>query len=81
MAGQNQNCCCEILRAIDGSNMNTTMQIQKVLDAISGNRIADLTQKVNALELQAATSNVLRFPNAWTYAGGVFPPVTTTPAA
>ena len=80
MGGQMQNCCCETLRAIDGVNMNTTMQIQKVLDAIAGNRIADLTQKVNALELQAATSNVLRFPNAWTYAGGVFPPVQTTTA-
>lgn len=78
MGGQMQNCCCETLRAIDGVNMNTTMQIQKVLDAISANRIAELEGKVNALQLQSATSNVLRFPNAWTYAGGVFPPVTTT---
>ena len=69
-----QNCCCNTLRAIDGVNYNTTVQIQKVLDAISGNRIADLQQQVNALQLQAATSNVLRFPNSWTFAGGVFPP-------
>ena len=75
MGGQMQNCCCEILRSIDASNYNTTTQIQKVLDAIAGNRIADLQQQVNALQLQNATSNVLRFPNAWTYAGGVFPPV------
>ena len=81
MGGQMQNCCCEILRSIDASNYNTTTQIQKVLDAISANRIADLEGKVNALQLQAATSNVLRFPNAWTYAGGVFPPVQTTTAA
>ena len=80
MGGQMQNCCCEILRSIDASNYNTTTQIQKVLDAIAGNRIADLQQQVNALQLQNATSNVLRFPNAWTYAGGVFPPV-TAPAA
>ena len=79
MGGQMQNCCCEILRSIDASNYNTTTQIQKVLDAIAGNRIADLQQQVNALQIQNATSNVLRFPNAWTYAGGVFPPV--TPAA
>ena len=78
MGGQMQNCCCEILRSIDASNYNTTTQIQKVLDAIAGNRIADLQQQVNALQLQNATSNVLRFPNAWTYAGGVFPPVQTT---
>ena len=80
LSGEMQNCCCNTLRAIDGVNYNTTIQIQKVLDAIAGNRIADLQQQVNALQLQAATSNVLRFPNAWTYAGGVFPPVTTTPA-
>ena len=78
MGGQMQNCCCEILRSIDASTYNTTTQVQKVLDAIAGNRIADLQQQVNALQLQNATSNVLRFPNAWTYAGGVFPPVQTT---
>ena len=75
MGGQMQSCCCEILRSIDASNYNTTTQVQKVLDAIAGNRIADLQQQVNALQLQNATSNVLRFPSAWTYAGGVFPPV------
>ena len=77
MAGQNQQCCCEILRAIDGSNMNTTLQIQKVLDAISTNRMADMQNQINALQLQNATANVLRFPNAWTFNGGVFPPVQT----
>ena len=79
VAGQMQNCCCDILRSIDGVNYNTSQQFQKVLDAISGNRIADLQQQVNALQLQAATSNVLRVPNSWAFAGGVFPPV--TPAA
>lgn len=74
LSGEMQNCCCSTLRAIDGVNYNTTVQIQKVMDAISGNRIADLQQQVNALQLQAATSNVLRFPNSWTFAGGVFPP-------
>lgn len=81
LSGEMQNCCCNTLRAIDGVNYNTTVQIQKVLDAIAGNRMAEMQNQINALQLQAATSNVLRFPNAWTYAGGVFPPVTTTPAA
>ena len=91
MGGQQQECCCNILRAVDSVNYNgaintaainanTTAQTQKILDAIMGNRIADMQNQINALQLQAATSNVLRFPNAWTYAGGVFPPV-TTPAA
>lgn len=80
VAGQMQQCCCETLRSIDGVNYNTTIQIQKVLDAIAGNRMADMQNQINALQLQNAMSGVLRFPNAWTYNGGVFPPVTTTPA-
>ena len=76
-----QNCCCSTLRAIDGVNYNTSMQIQKVLDALAANRISELEGKVNSLQLQAATSNVLRWPNQWTYAGGYFPPLqSTTPA-
>ena len=77
MGGQMQNCCCETLRAIDGVNLNTTVQIQKVLDAIAGNRMADMQNQINALQLQNATANVLRFPNAWTFNGGIFPPVQT----
>lgn len=91
LGGKQQECCCEILRAVDGVNYNgaintasinanTTAQVQKVLDAIMGNRMADMQSQINALQLQNATANVLRFPSAWTYAGGVFPPV-TTPAA
>ena len=85
MGGQQQECCCNILRAVDSVNYNgaintaainanTTAQTQKILDAIMGNRMADMQNQINQLQLQAATSNVLRFPNAWTYAGGVFPP-------
>ena len=79
IAGEMQSCCCNTLRAIDGVNYNTTVQIQKVLDAIAGNRMADMQNQINALQLQNAMSGVLRFPSAWTYNGGVFPPV--TPAA
>ena len=91
VGGQMQSCCCEILRTCDGINYNgaintaainanTTAQVQKVLDAIMGNRMADMQSQINALQLQNATANVLRFPNAWTYAGGVFPPVQTAAA-
>ena len=91
LGGKQQECCCEILRSVDSVNYNgaintaainanTTAQTQKILDAIMGNRMADMQSQINALQLQAATSNVLRFPNAWTYAGGVFPPVQTTTA-
>ena len=92
LGGQSQECCCNILRAVDGVNYNsaintaainanTTAQTQKILDAIMGNRMADMQNQINALQLQAATSNVLRYPNSWTYNGGSFPPVTGGAAA
>ena len=83
LAKQNE-CCCETLRAIDGVNYSnalntasinatTTAQTQKILDAISANKIEELQNQVNALQLQAATSNVLRYPTAWTYNAGMSP--------
>ena len=65
------------------TNANFTAQIQSVKDMIAQDKIENLQAQVSALQLQAATSNVLRFPNAWTYTGGYFPPIqsSTTPAA
>ena len=54
-------------------NANTTAQTQRILDAISQNKIDSLQQQVNALELQNATSNVLRYPTSWTYNAGISP--------
>ena len=89
LSGKQQECCCEILRAVDGVNYNqaintaqinatTTAQTQKILDAIMGNRMADMQAQINALQLQAATAGTLRFPTAWTYGAGPFPPLLTT---
>jgi hypothetical protein len=84
LQAQQQNCCCETKQLImqnnyDGAmrdaqtNANITAQIKSVKDMISQNKIEDLQSKVSALELQAATSNVLRYPNAWTYNAGMSP--------
>ena len=92
LAGQMPECCCGVKTQVMQSdynaamrdaatNANFTAQIQGVKDMIAQNKIEALQAQVSQLQLQAATSNVLRFPNAWTYAGGVFPPVTSTPAA
>ena len=54
-------------------NANTTAQTQKILDAISENKIEALQGRINQLELQNATANVLRYPNSWTYNAGVSP--------
>ena len=49
-------------------NANATAQTQKILDAIQGNRIAELQDKVNALELQNQLASVVRYPSNTFYA-------------
>lgn len=83
LANQNQ-CCCAIQRAIDGVNYNTAMQtaainqntteqIQRVLDAITGNRMNDMQNRINQLELQNQLAGVVRYPNGYTYNAGQSP--------
>ena len=57
------------------TNANFTAQIQSVKDMIAQDKIEALQQQVNALQLKEATSGVLRYPNAWTYNAGAFPPI------
>ena len=72
-------CCCSSQQAIQGVNYNieakaaeinanTTAQTQKILDAISGNRMADMQNQINQLQLQNAMCGVVRYPMASTYA-------------
>lgn len=68
-----QECCCNILRAIDATNYNTTAQVQKVLDALSTNKIEALQSKVNELELAQALNGVVRYPSAFSYNAGPSP--------
>ncbi len=49
-------------------NANTTAQTQRILDAISENRMADMQNQINALELQNQLSSVVRYPNNTFYA-------------
>ena len=44
------------------------------------NKIEALQAQVSALQLQSATANVMRFPNTYTYNGGVFPPAAAAAA-
>ena len=86
LGGKQQECCCSQLRAIDSVNYNgaintaainanTTAQTQKILDAITGNRIADMQNQINQLQLANATAGMLRFPQSWSYGAGPFPPI------
>ena len=79
-----QQCCCNILRAIDGVNYNNAMNTasinanttavgQKILDAITGNRMADMQNQINRLELQQAVAGVVRYPSQFSYNAGPSP--------
>ena len=76
---ENQQCCCATQRLIDRNNYdaamntaainaNTTAQTQKILDAICGNRIADMQNQINQLQLQSALCGVVRYPTMTAYA-------------
>lgn len=87
LANQNQ-CCCDTKMLIQETsaqnrydaamntaaiNANTTAQTQKILDTLAQNKIEALQGRVQQLELDRATSNVLRYPNSWTYNAGQAP--------
>lgn len=76
-----QNCCCTTQRAIDSVNYNiathsaaiqanNTTNTQKILDAISTNRMADMQNQINQLQLQNAVAGVVRYPMSTTYGAG-----------
>jgi hypothetical protein len=80
----NKECCCEAQQALLENrylaaqntaeiNANTTAQTQKILDAICGNRIADMQNQINQLQLQNAVAGVVRYPNGMTYNAGTSP--------
>lgn len=49
-------------------NANTTAQTQKILDAITGNRMAEMQQQINDLQLQNQLQTVVRYPSNTFYA-------------
>jgi DNA polymerase III delta prime subunit len=79
-----KSCCCELARGIDGINYNGAINtsniiqanehgVQKILDAICGNRMQDMQNQINQLQLQAALCGVVRYPNATTFTAGANP--------
>ena len=79
-----QECCCNILRAIDSVNYNgalntasinanTTAAVQKVLDAITADKTERLQARINQLELNQAVAGVVRYPSSTTYTSGSNP--------
>ena len=77
-------CCCTTQRAIDTVNYNGAINTaniqasnaentQKILDAITGNRMADMQNQINQLQLQTALGNVVRYPTTSAYCSGSNP--------
>lgn len=77
-------CCCDIERGIDSVNYNgaintaaiqktVTEQTQKVLDTLCGNRMADMQNQINQLQLQQALCGVVRYPQTFAYNAGPSP--------
>ncbi len=80
LANQN-SCCCNLSRQLDQVNYNTAMQTaeinrttieqtQRILDAITGNRMDDMQNRINQLELQSQLAGVVRYPNGFVYNAG-----------
>ena len=84
LGAQLADCCCTIQRGIDGVNYNGAINTsniiqsqerntQKILDVLCGNRMADMQNQINQLQLQAALCGVVRYPNATTFTAGANP--------
>ena len=78
----NQNQCCSEQKSVlaqmnydaamrdAATNANIAAQGQKILDAIMGNKIEEMQNRINQLELQNALAGVVRYPQGYTYNAG-----------
>ena len=78
LSGKQQECCCNILRAIDGTNYNVAQQVQSIKDMLYQQKAEAQAARIQQLELNQAMSGVIRYPQAWTWNAGAFPPFTPT---
>jgi len=81
----NQNLCCnntqQLIQQINyeaamrdaATNANITAIGQKIIDTIVGDRMNEMQNRINQLELQNQLGNVVRYPNGWTYNAGNSP--------
>ena len=87
IANQNQ-CCCDTKMLIQENsaqnrydallntsaiNANIVAGNQKILDALAQNKMDAMAARINQLELQQATANIVRYPSGWTYNAGTSP--------
>ena len=64
---------------------DTSMQMAqmeaRLTAKMDANEIQSLRDQVNQLQLANATAGMLKFPQAWTYTGGYFPPISGCPCS
>jgi hypothetical protein len=83
IANQNQ-CCCNTLRAIDGVNYNNALNtaainsnlaagFNSLREKLDQNKIDALQNRVNQLELREATGNTVKYPTTMSYTAGFSP--------
>lgn len=76
LANQNE-CCCSTKMLIQETaaqnRYDNAMNTQKILDALSENKIEALQGKINQLELAQALNGVVRYPSTLTYNAGASP--------
>ena len=84
LSSQLADCCCKTQTAIKdveyqgamntaAINANVTAQSQKIIDAITGNRMADMQAQIDQLRLSAALCGVVRYPMSSAYSAGIGP--------
>lgn len=89
IANQNE-CCGSTKMLIQATSANTDAQIaqskydtsmqmaqmeSRILAKMDANKIEELQNQINQLQLAQATNGMLKFPNSWTYGAGPFPPI------
>lgn len=83
LANQNE-CCCGIKQQLMQNNYDAAMRDnatnmailtgnQKILDALSENKMEAMQNRINQLELQNALAGVVRYPNGYVYTAGNSP--------
>lgn len=81
LANQNECCCSTKMLIQETSAQNrydNLLNTQKILDALSQNKIEAMQAQINKLQLEQtigqATAGMIKFPNTWSYDAGQFPP-------
>lgn len=70
----NQNeCCCNTLRAIDSVKYDNLQNTNKILEAMAQNKIEALQSRIQSLELAQATQNTVKYPTSMSYTAGYSP--------